>query len=78
METVAPAQLPPGWASAAPPESARALGSEWARSERSVGLAVPSAVVPQESNVLLNPAHPLFDEMKVEGPLAFSIDPRLR
>jgi RES domain-containing protein len=78
VETVPPSRLPRGWAAAAPTAATRALGSEWARSGRTAGLALPSAVVPQELNVLLNPAHPGFTELKVEGPVPFSIDPRLR
>lgn len=36
----------------------RRLGSAWLASERSCLLIVPSSVVPQEANVLINPNHP--------------------
>lgn len=36
---------------------ARAFGDKWLASRRSLALAVPSAVVPHDRNVLVNPAH---------------------
>jgi RES domain-containing protein len=42
----------------------------------SVGLLVPGVIIPQESNCLLNPAHPDFSLDWVEGPLDFALDPR--
>ncbi|MBI5482311.1 MAG: RES family NAD+ phosphorylase [Deltaproteobacteria bacterium] len=40
-------------------------------------LAVPSAVVPQEWNYLLNPLHPDFGRLKLLPPEPFTIDPRM-
>ena len=39
-------------------------------------LSVPSVLVPQERNYLLNPAHPDFARIKRGKPKAFAIDPR--
>jgi RES domain-containing protein len=50
----------------------------WVASLRSVALRVPSAVIPQEYNVLLNAAHPDFSRLVVENVELFSFDPRLR
>jgi RES domain-containing protein len=69
--------LQPGWDALEPPGETRELGSRWARSGRSLALVVPSAVVPQESNILLNPAHPAFASLAVQGPETFWFDPRL-
>jgi RES domain-containing protein len=44
---------------------------------RSAILEVPSAVIPRESNYLLNPAHPQFGRIRVAGRAPFSFDPRL-
>jgi RES domain-containing protein len=38
--------------------ASRAYGPEWVRSNSSVGLTVPSAVVPEEYNTLINMQHP--------------------
>lgn len=55
----------------------RAIGDDWIRSERSPALAVPSAVVPQEANVLLNPSHARFAQARIVGREPFQLDPRL-
>jgi RES domain-containing protein len=41
-------------------------------------LAVPSAVIPQELNYLLNPLHSDFKRIRVGHSEAFRFDPRLR
>jgi RES domain-containing protein len=41
-------------------------------------LAVPSAVIPQELNYLLNPLRPQFRRIRVRNPEPFLFDPRLR
>jgi RES domain-containing protein len=53
------------------------IGDAWARAARTAALAVPSVVVPQETNYLLNPLHGAFSRIRVGKPLAFSFDPRL-
>jgi RES domain-containing protein len=40
-------------------------------------LVVPSAIVPQERNVLLNPAHRDFRVIRRGAPEPFSFDPRM-
>jgi RES domain-containing protein len=40
-------------------------------------LAVPSAIIPSETNYLLNPRHPTFRTTRVRRPQPFSFDPRL-
>ncbi|HEX6204123.1 MAG TPA: RES domain-containing protein, partial [Thermoanaerobaculia bacterium] len=50
---------------------------EWVASSRSAVLAVPSVVVPWETNYLLNPAHPDFARVVVERPRRLDLDQRL-
>jgi RES domain-containing protein len=69
--------LPRGWRRHPAPESLRRLGAEWLHECGTAGLSVPSAVVPRERNVLLNPAHPDFRKVRVGAPEAFSLDARL-
>ncbi|WP_442844886.1 RES family NAD+ phosphorylase [Leeuwenhoekiella sp. H156] len=38
------------------------MGSEWYRSKRSLILKVPSAVIPQEYNFIINTSHPEFSK----------------
>ena len=54
------------------------VGDAWLASGSSVGLLVPSAIVPNEMNCLINPSHPAFTLKWVNsGPHPFSFDHRL-
>lgn len=74
---IAPApKLPRGWEKNL--SITQKLGDAWLSSGSSVALLVPSAIIPQENNCLLNPAHPDFDLAWISaGPLPFNFDPRL-
>lgn len=58
-------------------ESFRQLGDRWVREAKSAVLRAPSAAIPGEWNVLLNPAHPAFRRIKFRGPQPFSFDARM-
>lgn len=77
LERLAAADLPADWKAWPHPASTQALGARWFDEARSVALEVPSAVVPHEKNVLLNPLHPQFREVAVGPPDPFPIDHRL-
>jgi RES domain-containing protein len=53
------------------------MGDNWFRSGSTAILAVPSVVIPQEYNYLIDPTHPDFVKLRVEAPQAFELDPRL-
>lgn len=55
----------------------QALGDKWLTDKQSLALAVPSAIIPQEQNILINPALIPWNEIKIEGPFPFSFDSRL-
>ena len=40
-------------------------------------LAVPSVIIPQDFNYLLNPLHPAFKRMRLGRPEPFYFDPRV-
>ena len=71
------ARLPSNWRESPVPRSVQAVGDAWLKSEPSLALRVPSAVVPAEDNVLINPEHPRFEEVTIDGPLDPDIDDRL-
>jgi RES domain-containing protein len=77
VERLTPAVLPADWKMEPPPPSTRRLGDEWARALRSAILAVPSVIIPDETNYLLNPAHPDFKRVAIGKPAPFRSDPRL-
>lgn len=72
-----PAALPAGWRSFPPGSGTQRLGDEWLASGSSAALRVPSAVVPREFNVLVNPRHRDFSKLDVLDIEAWGIDPRL-
>ena len=53
------------------------LGTEWLTSGESVALEVPSVVIPLERNLILNPSHPRFSEVKTIDSVPFFFDPRI-
>jgi RES domain-containing protein len=69
--------LPLDWKEEPPGPSSQKIGDLWVTEARSVALELPSAIVPGESNYLLNPAHPDFKACVIRAPEPFSFDPRL-
>ncbi|MEJ7811771.1 MAG: RES family NAD+ phosphorylase [Gemmatimonadaceae bacterium] len=77
IEDVRLADLPPDWRVLADHPACVAIGSRWAARAHSLALRVPSAVIPEESNVLLNPRHPEMQGVRVFLARPFTYDPRL-
>jgi RES domain-containing protein len=71
VETLALERLPANWRGQPPPESTRRIGSEWIARGTAVALRVPSVIVPEEWNLLLNPAHPDFRRLIIARPQTF-------
>ncbi len=69
--------LPRGWRDYPPPREVADLGTRWARSGKSLLLRVPSAVVEQEYNILINPLHSDMKKVKVQRVEKFEFDKRL-
>jgi RES domain-containing protein len=76
IERIEADALPGDW-QAPQHERCRAIGDEWVASMRSLILAVPSAVLPEETNYLLNPLHPASRKCRVVASRRFAFDPRL-
>ena len=76
-ETVNHHSLPAEWQDKPSHSASRALGDAWLMRADSVALLVPSAVVPGEVNVLLNPRHPGAAVITVVRALPFRFDLRL-
>jgi RES domain-containing protein len=77
IESIGIHDLPSNWRDIAARETRQAIGTEWARRRSSAVLGVPSAVIPAETNYLLNPLHPDFHRIKTGTPLPFETDLRL-
>ncbi len=74
IETLAP--LPAGWREL-DSSGAREAGTAWAISGRTAVLRVPSVVVPDEMNFLINPRHPDAGRIAAGAPVPVEWDPRL-
>ncbi len=74
---VGKSDLPSNWASSPAPRDAALVGDRWSSQKKSLLLGVPSAILPAESNVLLNPHHPAVKELTISRPAKLDIDPRL-
>ena len=72
-----PSTLPRGWRSGEPSPGTQEIGSRWQREGRSVALAVPSVLIPEESCLLLNPHHPDTAHVMISYPVRFEFDERL-
>ena len=77
LEEFPVSSLPAGWNSQPPTAVSQSLGDAWVLAAGSPALAMPSAIVPEERNYLLNPSHPHFSEVKIGSPVPCSLDPRL-
>jgi RES domain-containing protein len=77
LEHVVLQDLPKNWRKWPYPKGPQDLGSAWAATGSTVGLVVPSAVVPEERNVILNPLHPDFGKIQISAPHPFRFDKRL-
>jgi RES domain-containing protein len=68
VETIALEKLPSNWRQQPPPESTRRLGSEWITRGVMLALRVPSVLVPEACDLILNPAHPGFSKIRISKP----------
>lgn len=53
------------------------IGDDWLKGKRSVALLVPTAIVPREHNLVLNPAHPDFAKCQWSAFEPIELDSRL-
>ena len=77
MRSVDRSVLPADWRRDPAPTELAVIGDRWVKQAQSVVLAVPSAIIEQEMNFLLNPAHPDFSLIRTGGPESFTFDQRL-
>jgi len=72
-----PRDLPADWRAEPVPASTQAVGDAWIASGETAVLAVPSVLIPEETNFVLNPAHPDFRGLVIGAPEPFTFDPRM-
>ncbi|MDC0711615.1 RES family NAD+ phosphorylase [Stigmatella sp. ncwal1] len=69
--------LPADWRAEEAPPSTQHLGDAWLQRAAEPLMRVPSVIVPEESNFVLNPSHPDAARIKSLAPVRFTFDPRL-
>jgi RES domain-containing protein len=76
IEAVELGDLPKAWRAPGHP-ACRAIGDTWLAEERTAVLRVPSAVVPEEWNVIINPRHRAAKGITIVRRRPFTFDSRL-
>ena len=66
-----------GWDAEPPGITSLDWGSNWADSERSLIAEVPSVIVPEEANILINPRHHDAKRLRTRKVRRWTYDPRL-
>ncbi|WP_419730484.1 RES family NAD+ phosphorylase [Lichenicola sp.] len=71
------ASLPVGWDAEPASLTSIEFGTGWLESARTAVLVIPSAIVPEEMNVLINPAHPASASIGARKVRRWTYDPRI-
>jgi RES domain-containing protein len=77
IEEVTAVALPRGWDAIPAAPASMEFGTRWAHENRSLVLYVPSALVREEINAVLNPHHPEFSGVTTTIERRFDYDGRL-
>lgn len=75
LRRLKPSELPANWKSNL--LATRDIGDDWLASRATALLRVPSAIVPETFNVLLNPQHPETSKIQVVWHRKYPLDKRL-
>ena len=75
---IAEADLPGNWRQSPTPSSTRQFGSKLLTESKTAIIKLPSAVIPQEFNYLLNPAYPDSKNFKILEIQDFIFDVRIK
>jgi len=70
-------ELPSGWYLNPAPNSLKFFGDSFIKDNKFLALKIPSAIMHEESNYLLNPNHPNFSQVEVVSKRTIPIDERL-
>lgn len=70
-------RLPQGWQNNPPPDHLARIGDLFTQANKYLALEIPSVLMMEEHNYLLNPTHPLFHKVKIIADRQMQIDERL-
>ncbi|MEP4078692.1 RES family NAD+ phosphorylase [Haloferula sp.] len=69
--------LPDDWTAHPAGKASQSVGLDWLQANKTPALKVPSVLIPEESNLLLNPQAPGFEKIRVVEEREFRLDLRL-
>lgn len=69
--------LPDGWAAFPPPDKLKKFGDDFILNQEALAFKLPSSIMPEDFNFLINPAHPDFKNVKIQSVRKLTIDNRL-
>jgi RES domain-containing protein len=75
--TLNPTDLPKNWNSIPPNIFTQHFGDDFVKELKAPLLKVPSSIVPQEFNLLINPLHPDSKKIKLKSKHPIPFDPRI-
>lgn len=78
MEEIKETDLKPGWKDFLQMHYTQSLGDAWVSAAKTAVLKVPSAIIPGDSNYLLNPSHKDFLKIKLLKTVTFDFDSRIK
>ena len=74
---IKPEMLHNNWRDTPPSIYTKDFGTKWLQSEKSLAIQVPSAILPQQHNVLINPKHEKIKHLKIIKTEYLNIDSRV-
>ena len=77
IEIITLNDLPANWQQVPSPDSLKVIGNNWLKSNKTLALKVPSAIMPLESNLLINSLHKDFFKLEIENFVDMNIDSRI-
>jgi len=77
IETISENKLPNNWRSNNLISETQDFGTNWLQKNNDLALRIPSAVLPSESNILINPNHIMASKIKIIKTSALHLDARL-
>jgi len=77
IKQISKAKLSDGWHQMNSYHHCQKIGDEWIEDAESLLMKVPSSIIRDESNILINPHHPEFSTIEVQNITPFSFDDRL-
>ena len=75
--TISEKDLPANWTTFPPVDSLKKFGDKFLAANIHLALMIPSAIMPEENNLLINPGHADFNQVVIERVREITMDQRL-